>query len=35
VPNCAVLRGTSDGSGRLRLSTNVFVDHIPEELRTE
>ena len=35
VPNCAVLRASSDGSGRLRLSTNVFVDHVPEELRTE
>jgi len=35
VPNCAVLRATSDRSGRLRLSTNVFVDHIPEELRSE
>jgi probable phosphoglycerate mutase len=35
VPNGAVLRASSDGSGRLRLSTKVFVDHIPEELRTE
>ena len=35
VPNCAVLQASSDGSGRLRLSTDVFVDHIPEELRTE
>ena len=35
VPNCAVLRASSDGSGRLRLSTNVFIDHISEELRTE
>jgi hypothetical protein len=35
VPNCAVLWSTSDRSGRLRLSTNVFVAHIPEEVRTE
>ena len=31
VLNRAALRASSDGSGRLRLSTNVFIDHIPEE----
>jgi len=35
VPNCAVLRASPNGSGRLQLSTNVFVAHIPVELRTE
>jgi 2,3-bisphosphoglycerate-dependent phosphoglycerate mutase len=35
VPNCSVLRGSPDGSGRLLLSTNASVAHIPVDLRTE
>lgn len=35
VPNCAVVRGSPNGSGRLQLSTNVSVAHIPGDLRTE
>lgn len=35
VPNCAVLRASPNGSGRLLLSTTVSVDHIPADLRSE
>jgi probable phosphoglycerate mutase len=35
VPNCAVLRASPNGSGRLRLSANISVAHVPAGLRTE
>jgi len=35
VPNCAVLRASPNGIGRLSLSTNVSVAHVPVDLRTE
>ena len=34
VPNCAILRASPDGSGRLRLSAEVSLAHLPTDLRT-
>jgi broad specificity phosphatase PhoE len=34
VPNCAVLRGSPNGSGRFQLLPNASVAHIPVDLRT-